>query len=59
MNLKELETQYCNSIEENFDQLQTILLLLTQLEIRIANISQNLQSFSKKIEEFIIDQGTE
>lgn len=59
MNLQELKTQYQNAIEESLDQLQTAFLLLTQLEARITNVSQNLQSFSKKLEEFITEQKTE
>lgn len=59
MNLQELETQYQNAIEESLDQLQTAFLLLTQLEARITNIGQNLQSFSKNLEEFISEQKTE
>ena len=56
MNIQEFETNYRNGIDETLNQLQTAVLLLSQLEARITIIGQDLQNLSQTVEEFIIEQ---
>lgn len=56
MNIEEFETNYRNGIDETLNQLQTAVLLLSQLEARITIIGQDLQNLSQTVEEFIIEQ---
>jgi hypothetical protein len=59
MNLQEFETQYRNNIEHTLNQLQTAVLLLAQLETKIAHIGQDLQNLSNAVEEFITQERHE
>lgn len=59
MNLEEFESQYRNSIERSLNQLQTVVLLLAQLENRITSVGRDLQALSQTVEEFIIEQRRE
>ncbi len=59
MNLEEFEAQHRNSIEATLNQLQTVVLLVAQLEARVIDIGQNLQNLSLTVEEFIIQQRSE
>jgi len=59
MNIQEFETNYRNSIDETLNQLQTAVLLLSQLEARITVIGQDLQNLSQTVEEFVIQQRDE
>ena len=62
MKLEELETRYRETIEQNLDQLQTAVLLLSQLPQVEANLlaaGQNLQTLSLTVEEFINQQRAE
>ena len=59
MNLEEFEIQYRNNIERTRNQLQTAVLLLAQLEVKIANVGQDLQNLTDTMEEFITQQRSE
>jgi len=59
MDLEEFETQYRNNIETTLNHLQTVLLLLAQLEIRVINVGQDLRNLSETVEEFVIQQRDE
>jgi tRNA1(Val) A37 N6-methylase TrmN6 len=59
MNIEEFETNYRNGIDETLNQLQTAVLLLSQLEARITVIGQDLQNLSQTVEEFVIQQRDE
>ena len=59
MNIEEFETNYRNGIDETLNQLQTAVLLLSQLEARITIIGQDLQNLSQTVEEFVIQQRNE
>ena len=59
MNLEEFETQYRNRLDETLNQLQTAVLLVTQLEVRLTNVGQDLQILSQTVEEFITRQRSE
>ena len=59
MNLQEFENQYRNAMDESLNQLQTAVLLLAQLETRIATVGQDLQNLSLTVEEFVTEQRSE
>ena len=59
MTLQEFETNYRNEIEESLNQLQTAVLLVAQLEIKILNAGQNVQNLSHSLEEFLSKQKVE
>lgn len=59
MNLEEFETHYRNSIDATLNQLQSVVLLVAQLEARVTNIGQDLQNLSLTVEEFIIQKRSE
>jgi tRNA1(Val) A37 N6-methylase TrmN6 len=59
MNIEEFETNYRNGIDETLNQLQTAVLLLSQLEARITVIGQDLQNLSQTVEEFVVEQRNE
>ncbi len=59
MNIQEFETNYRNGIDETLNQLQTAVLLLSQLEARITVIGQDLQNLSQTVEEFVVQQRNE
>ncbi len=59
MNIEEFETNYRNGIDETLNQLQTAVLLLSQLEARITVIGQDLQNLSQTVEEFVTQQRNE
>ncbi len=59
MDLEEFETQYRNNIEITLNHLQTVLLLLAQLEIRVTDVGQDLRNLSETVEEFVIQQRDE
>lgn len=59
MNLEEFETRYRNIIDRSLNQLQTTVLLLAQVEVSVASISQDIQSLSQLVEEYIRDQRAE
>jgi len=40
----------------HLNQLQTVVLLLVQLQTRITNVGQDLQNLSQTVEEFVTEQ---
>lgn len=56
MNLEEFETQYRDAIDETLNQLQTVVLLLAQLQARITNVGQDLQNLSQTVEDLVTAQ---
>ena len=59
MNLQEFETRYRNEIEESLNQLQTAVLLVAQLQVKIINAGENVQNLSHSLEEFLSEQRVE
>lgn len=59
MNLQEFETHYRNEIEESLNQLQTAVLLVAQLQVKIINAGENVQNLSHSLEEFLSEQRVE
>lgn len=59
MNLDEFETQYRNTLDESLNQLQSAVLLMAQLEVRINSVSQSLHQLTQTVEEFVTQQRAE
>ena len=73
MNIEEIETNYRNGIDETLNQLQTLTLLTNRIQAVIAevgqeveriqtgitDVGQNLQTITRTVEEFIIEQRNE
>ena len=59
MTLQEFETHYRNEIEESLNQLQTAVLLVAQLQIKIISAGENVQNLSHSLEEFLSEQKTQ
>lgn len=62
MNLDEFETQYRQVMDQTINQLQIATLLLSrlsQVEANLLKVSQNLQTLTQTMEEFITQQRTE
>ncbi|WP_191757944.1 hypothetical protein [Komarekiella delphini-convector] len=53
MNLQDFESQYRESMSEMLNELQTAVLLLAQLQLKISKIGSSVQNMSETIEEFI------
>ena len=59
MNVQEFETYYRHNIEQTLNQLQTVVLLLAQLENKITTIGQDLHTLSQTVEEFVTQERAE
>ncbi len=59
MNVQEFETYYRQNIEQTLNQLQTVVLLLAQLENKITTIGQDLHTLSQTVEEFVTQENSE
>ena len=53
MNKQKFEHQYREAMNETLDELQTAMLMLAQLQLKIAEIGNSVQSLSESVEEFI------
>jgi len=59
MSLEEFESQYRQELDKSLNELQTVVLLMANLEARIANIGHNLQDFSQAVEKFLTEEKGE
>jgi len=59
MNLDELESQTRNVVEQALTQLQTVTLLISDLESRVAQAGQSVQELSQLIEIFVSSQRSQ
>ena len=59
MNIQEFEAEYRDALDEASNQLQTVVLLVAQVEVSIASIGQALQNLSQSVEEFVSEQSSE
>ncbi|MGD1874694.1 MAG: hypothetical protein ACFB02_16770 [Mastigocoleus sp.] len=53
MSIEEFELRYRDAIAETLDELQTAVLLLTQVQNKISEIGSSVQTVSQSVEEFI------
>jgi uncharacterized protein YoxC len=57
-NFQEFEAQYKNAMSETLDELQTAVLLLAQVQNKIYQIGNSVQTLSQSVEEFISNQDS-
>lgn len=53
MTLENLENQYQQSLEETLNQLQTVNLLVAQLEVKMEEVRQSMLNLSQTVEEIL------
>ncbi|BAZ13725.1 hypothetical protein NIES4071_55650 [Calothrix sp. NIES-4071] len=56
MNMQEFESQYRDAMDETLNELQTAVLLLAQLQRKIEQIGNSVQSLSQSVEVYITNQ---
>lgn len=59
MKLEEFENQYRNAMDDTLNQLQTVILLLAQIESQVRGISSSVQSLSLTVEKYINENKSE
>ncbi|WP_242030348.1 hypothetical protein [Coleofasciculus sp. FACHB-501] len=59
MKLEEFENQYRNAMDDTLNQLQTVILLLAQVESQVRKISSSVQSLSLTVEKYINENKSE
>ncbi|PLZ89650.1 hypothetical protein [Fischerella thermalis] len=59
MNIDEFENQYRGAIVETLNELQSAMLMLTQVQLRISQIGKSVQNLSQNFEEFMARQRNE
>ncbi|MBD2434656.1 MAG: hypothetical protein C4323_12190 [Mastigocladus sp. ERB_26_2] len=59
MNIDEFENQYRDAIAETLNELQSAMLMLTQVQLKISQIGNSVQNLSQNFEEFIARQKNE
>ena len=59
MNLEEFEIQYRQELDKSLNELQTVVLLMANLEARITNVGYNLQNLSQAVEIFLTEKKGE
>ncbi|NJL84798.1 MAG: hypothetical protein HC886_00555 [Leptolyngbyaceae cyanobacterium SM1_1_3] len=56
MNIQDFEGRYREEMGEILNQLQTVVLLSSQIEARITRIGNSIQQLSQTVESFIREQ---
>ncbi|PLZ97597.1 hypothetical protein CEN50_14535 [Fischerella thermalis CCMEE 5268] len=59
MNINEFENQYRDAIAEMLNELQSAMLMLTQVQLKISQIGNSVQNLSQNFEEFMARQKNE
>lgn len=59
MNLNEFETQFRDETDVALNQLQTVTLLIAQLQIQHDSAAESLQNLTRLVETFITQQREE
>jgi ABC-type transporter Mla subunit MlaD len=59
MKLEEFENQYRNAMDDTLNQLQTVILLLAQVESQVRGISSSVQNLSLTVEKYINENKSE
>lgn len=56
MNVQDFESQYHDLIANTLEEMQTVTLLLAQLQIKVHQIGSSLHNLSQTVEEFVKEQ---
>lgn len=59
MNSQEFESEYRERMSETLNELQSVILLLTQAQRKISIIGSSLHNLSQTVEEYLISQKSE
>ncbi|WP_315789763.1 hypothetical protein [Fischerella sp. JS2] len=59
MNIDDFENQYRDAIAETLNELQSAMLMLTQVQLKISQIGNSVQNLSQNFEEFMARQKNE
>ncbi|MBW4506661.1 MAG: hypothetical protein KME64_09135 [Scytonematopsis contorta HA4267-MV1] len=59
MDVQEFESQYRDAMSETLDELQSAMLMLAQVQRKISEIGNSVQSLSQSVEDFIQVQKPE
>ncbi|PLZ97865.1 hypothetical protein CEN45_22210 [Fischerella thermalis CCMEE 5198] len=59
MNIDEFDNQYRSAIAETLNELQSAMLMLTQVQLKISQIGKSVQNLSQNFEEFMARQRNE
>ncbi|MEA5502540.1 hypothetical protein VB735_05330 [Halotia wernerae UHCC 0503] len=59
MNIQEFESNYREAMAEALNELQTAVLMVAQVQRKIAEIGSSVQKMSESVEEFINNQKDE
>ncbi|BAU04130.1 hypothetical protein NIES592_03930 [Fischerella major NIES-592] len=59
MNIDEFDNQYRGAIAETLNELQSAMLMLTQVQLKISQIGNSVQNLSQNFEEFMARQRNE
>lgn len=59
MNINDFENQYRDAIAETLNELQSAMLMLTQVQLKISQIGNSVQNLSQNFEEFMARQKNE
>ncbi len=59
MNIQEFESNYREAMAEALNELQTAVLMVAQVQRKIAEIGNSVQKMSENVEEFINNQKNE
>lgn len=58
MTLENLENQYQQALDETLNQLQTVNLLVAQLEAKMEEVRQSMLNLSQTVEEILASKKT-
>ncbi len=59
MNIQEFESNYREAMAEALNELQTAVLMVAQVQRKIAEVGNSVQKMSENVEEFINNQKNE
>jgi hypothetical protein len=59
MKPQEFEAHYREAMAETLNELQTVVLLLAQVQHKISKLGSSMQHISEEVEEFIAEQKAE
>lgn len=55
MNIQDFESHYRDAISQTLNELQTAVLLLAQVQIKINQIGNSVQNLSQSVEDYITE----
>lgn len=59
MDLEEFETHYRSAMDNVLNQLQTMMLLVAQMEAKISEVGTSVQDLSERVETYVVQKQQE